>query len=157
MKLSRYSSLPLILSIPIAWLAVLFTGIYVLYALLPGDFDPDMKKLGMLFYAFILPYLLLAVPLMSYFIRKSKRNSVIFQPDRVSWMNVEYLLAQYELYYYPITWRNYHRYRPGLLVLRQKQNGFLSAEESLKEIEIGMFTRKEIRKLEKIGLSIGIN
>ena len=157
MKLSRYGSLPLILSIPIALLGVLFTVIFILYGLLPGEFDPDMKKLGILFYVFIIPYLLFGVPLMSYFIRKSKRNAVIFQPDKISWMDTEYLLAQYELYYYPITWSNYHRYRPGLLVLRQKPNGFLSAEESVKEIEVGMFTRKEILRLEKSGLTIGSN
>lgn len=157
MKLSRYASLPWILSIPVIGLGVLFTVLYILYALLPGDFEPEMMRLGILFYSFFLSYVLLAVPLMTHMIRKSKRNIVIFESDRVELKDAQYLLTLYDLYYYPVTVANYLRYRPGLLILRRKTAEWLTADDPVKDVEVGIFNRREILRLTEYGICIQLN
>ena len=153
-KLSRHASLPLILSIPVALLGGIFTVLFLLIALIPDGLDGEMRTLGIIFYSFLLPFLFIAVPLMSFLLRRSNRNIAIFERGAVSFSNERYELSHYDLVYYPICLHSYLRYRPGLLALRQIGWAGLSEEDLPKEIEVGCFTKGEIMRIVKLGLII---
>ena len=154
MKLRRFASLPWILSIPVAVLGGVFTLLFGLLALIPDGIDGDMRMLAIIFYSFLLPFLLIAVPLMNLLLRKSKRHIVVFDYQSVSFADVRYELSLYQLIYYPIRWGNYLRYRPGMLTLRPQGWEGINAEAMPKEIEVGCFTKREVNELMKLGLRI---
>lgn len=157
LKLSRHASLPLIMSLPIAALGGVFTVLFMLMALIPEAIDEKTRMLVIIFYTFLLPFLLIAVPLMSLLLRKSGRNMAIFDRGGVSFNDERYEFIRYDLIYYPIRPANYFGYRPGMLTLRPRGWEGINPEAPLKEIEVGCFTKGEIRRLSKLGLMIQIN
>ncbi len=153
-SLSRHGSLPLIASIPIAILGVVFTVLFALIALIPDGLDEGVRTLGTIFYTFIFPFLLIAAPLMSFLLRRSMRNRAIFDREAVILNEMKYEFSAYDLVYYPICLGNYLRYRPGLLVLRSKGWEGYSEDVRPKEIEVGFFTSREMKRLAKLGLTV---
>ena len=154
MKLRRFASLPLILSIPVAGLGGVFTLLFGLLSLIPDGIDEDMRTLAIIFYSFLLPFLLLAVPLMTWLLRRSNRHIATFDRESVSLNEVRYEFSSYRLLYYPIRLGNYFRYRPGMLILRPMGWEGINENNKPKEIEIGCFTKREVNELIRLGMII---
>ena len=129
---------------------------FLLLALIPDGLDGEMRTLGIIFYSFLLPFLFIAVPLMSLLLRRSNRNIAIFDRCGVSLGNERYELSGYDFVYYPIRFNNYLRYRPGLLTLRPKGWEGVNADASPKEIEVGCFTKREMMRIVRLGLIIHV-
>ena len=154
MKFRRFASLPLILSIPVAILGGIFTILFGLLALIPDGIDEEIRTLATIFYSFLLPFLLLAVPLMTWLFRRSNRHIVVFDHESVTLNEMRYELSSYRLIYYPIRLGNYLRYRPGMLTLCVLGYEGINADSKPKEIEIGCFTKRQVSELAKLGLII---
>ena len=150
----RFASLPLILSIPVAILGGVFTLLFGLLALIPEGIDEEMRTLAIIFYSFLLPFLFVAVPLMTWLFRRSNRNIAIFDHESVTLNEARYELASYQLVYYPICLGNYLRYRPGMLMLRPLGFEGINADANPKQIEIGCFTKRQVSQLTKLGLIV---
>lgn len=156
MKLSRYASLPLIMAIPVAWVAAVFTLTFGIAALIPSLLDERIKMLGAIFFSFIIPFLFIAVPLMSFVLRKSKKNRVEFTVQSVLWDDCVYSFGQYTLIYYAVRPHNFFCQRPGTLALRMRQSDGAVSADSESEIEVGSFTGREVKRLMKMGLAVEI-
>ena len=150
----RFASLPLILSIPVAGLGGIFTVLFGLLALIPDGIDEEMRMLAIIFYTFLLPFLFIAVPFMTWIFRRSDRHIAIFARESVSFADLRYELSSYQLVYYPICFGNYLRYRPGMLALRPCGWEGINADTKPKESEIGYFTAREINRLTEFGLIV---